>query len=363
MYGVNKRRSNKKNPLWIIGATGAFLLTQAKVILPLLKFGKVGGAVLSMFVTVGAYALIAPWSFAIGLVIMILIHEMGHVLAAKMKGLPVSAPVFIPFLGALITMKKNPRDSVTEAYIAFGGPLVGTIGAVAAYLLAVGLESPIMMTIAYVGFYLNLINLLPIHPLDGGRISTAVTRWLWVVGLIGGLVFIIYMKSIIFMIIWAMFAYDLYKKFVKYRNRAEILTLTPKFEMSAEHLLQQGVFIPGEEHRRELDYTTYSSIDGATDGTQMLETSWEGIDFRARIQLPRQLLIRKVQVVRVEQYRKESELFLNIHVQIECTPYENDKYYDVPTASRWKFGAAYIGLAIFLIYMIRAVHQVGILKS
>jgi Zn-dependent protease len=353
-----KSKSKKRNPLWFFGTLGVFLLSQAKLIIPLLKFGKIGGTVIGMFISVGAYALIAPWSFAIGLVVMIFIHEMGHVLAAKSKGLPVTAPVFIPFLGALITMKRNPRDAVTEAYIAYGGPLVGTIGAVVAFALGQYLDSRLLISIAYIGFYLNLINLLPIHPLDGGRISTAVTRWLWVVGLIGGLVLIIYLKSIIFFIIWASFAWDLYKKFVKYRKRDEVLLMTPRFEYAADHLLKQGFFIPGENHRRDLPFTTFSELHGEVEGTQTIVIAWEGIGFQERIQVPQPILIRKIQVVRVEQQQKDTGLHLIIHVQIEFTPYENDSYYDVPAATRWKFGIAYFALALFLLLMIREVHKV-----
>lgn len=90
----------------------------------LLLLGKFAGPLISMGITIGAYALISPIWFAIGFVMLILVHELGHVLAAKRKGLPVSAPLFIPFVGALITMKRHPKDAVTEAYIAYGGPLI-----------------------------------------------------------------------------------------------------------------------------------------------------------------------------------------------------------------------------------------------
>ena len=123
----NQKPARKKSPL-AIGGFIAVLLSQGKLLLAALKFGKVGGAIISMFITIWAYAYLAPLPFAIGIVLMILIHELGHVFAAKMKGLPVSAPVFIPFLGALITMKKNPTDAATEAFIGIGGPILGTIG-------------------------------------------------------------------------------------------------------------------------------------------------------------------------------------------------------------------------------------------
>ncbi len=359
--GNGNNKSKKKNPFWVIGAVVIFIVSQLKFILPLLKFGKFGGAIITMFVSIWAYALIAPVYFAVGLVLMIFVHEMGHVIAAKRKGLPVSAPVFIPFLGALITMKKNPLDAVTEAYIAFGGPILGTIGACIAYLIGVEFQSPVFISIAYIGFYLNLINLLPIHPLDGGRIATAVTRWLWVVGLIGGLVVIVYLKSILFFIIWAMFAYDLYKKYVKYKDKREPITIEPRFDYLAEHLLREGVFIPGKEHKRELTYRTYSIYRGDEQGTQILEVMWEGIGFQSKIPLPKPLIISKVRVNGVEQLQKEDGLHLIIQVQIECVVHENESYYDVPTQTRLNYGALYIGLALFLLFMIRQVHQLEIL--
>lgn len=342
------------------------LLSQAKLLFAALKFGKVGGAVISMFITVWAYAYLAPLPFAIGIVLMILIHELGHVLAAKMKGLPVSAPVFIPFLGALITMKKHPTDAATEAFIGIGGPLLGTVGATAAFALGVYANSPVIVSVAYAAFYLNLINLLPIHPLDGGRISTAVTRWLWVLGLIGGLVFIFYMTSnvsrLIFFIIWAMFAWDLYKKYVKFRNREEIVSVSTRFEFYAEHLLQQGYMIPGENHSRELEFTTFSDLQGAMDGRQTIVMHWQGIGFEGHAYLPQQAIIKKVQVVKVERIQKENGFYLGLQVQVDFTPIgQHDRYYEVSTGTRWKFGAAYLGLVLYLLYMIRFVHQVGII--
>ncbi len=161
-----------------------------------------------------AYAYFAPLPFAVGFVLLLFVHEMGHVIAAKRKGLPMTAPIFIPFLGALINMKKkHPRDAATEAYIGIGGPVLGSIGAAVLFFCRMALALPAsVVDCLYRVFFLNLINLLPIHPLDGGRISVAVTRWLWLVGLVGGLALIIYMKSILFFIIWISFAWDLYKK-------------------------------------------------------------------------------------------------------------------------------------------------------
>lgn len=149
-------------------------------------------------------------------------------------------------------MKKHPLDAKTEAYVAFGGPILGTIGSTAVFGAAYYMDSPLLYSLAYIGFLLNLINLLPIHPLDGGRIATAVTRWLWLVGLVGGLAIIVYLRSILFFIIWAMFAYDLYNKFVKRRNNNRPQSVTKGFLIPVEPLREAGYMIPGAEHRRDL---------------------------------------------------------------------------------------------------------------
>ncbi|NOU95719.1 site-2 protease family protein [Paenibacillus sp. LMG 31456] len=351
-----QQRKNKKNPLWMIGAAGVFLLTQGKFLLALLKFGKFGGVFLSMLISIGAYAIIFPWSFAVGFVLLILVHELGHVIAAKQKGLPVSAPMFIPFLGAFINMKRHPRDAVTEAYIAIGGPVLGSIGALAVFGAAIYFESPLLYSLALAGFLINLFNLIPIHPLDGGRIVTAVSRWLWLVGLIGGLVLIIYNFSIILCIIWAMFAYDLYKKYVKHRKTGgEKRAMAASFLIPAEPLIAEGYLIPGEEHKRELDFVTYSDLEGQ----QYVYVIWEGLNFTGTIPLMQQALIRKTHVTRLERIQKEDGLHLMIHCQVDYDPFDNDKYYEVPIASRWKFGIAYFALAGFLFAMMSLVHKVG----
>jgi Zn-dependent protease len=363
----NQKPTRKKSPL-AIGGFIAVLLSQGKLLLAALKFGKVGGAIISMFITIWAYAYLAPLPFAIGLVLMILIHELGHVLAAKIKGLPVSAPVFIPFLGALITMKKNPTDAATEAFIGIGGPVLGTLGGVAALGVGVYFDSAVIVSVAYAAFYLNLINLLPIHPLDGGRISTAVTRWLWLVGLVGGLIIIIYIDSyfsskIIFLIIWAMFAWDLYKKYVRYRHKEERVTVATRFEFPANHLLQQGYMIPGESHTRDLDYITYSELQGPGAGRQTLNMSWHAIGFEGHAYLPVQAIVKRVQLVKAERINKEDGLHLGLQVQVEYSPLGmQESYYEVPVKTRWKFGISYLLLILFLLYMIRLVHQVGIIS-
>jgi Zn-dependent protease len=155
------------------------------LLLPLLKlfpfFLKTGG---TMFLSVWVYALTWGWWFAAGFVALIFIHECGHLVAAKRFGLKVGAPVFIPFMGAFIALKDAPRNAWVEACVGIGGPLLGTVGAGACAGLFLATGNPLFRALAYTGFFLNLFNLAPIGFLDGGRIVTALSPWLWLVGLL-----------------------------------------------------------------------------------------------------------------------------------------------------------------------------------
>jgi len=343
-------RKKKRNPLLIFGPIAAFVLAQGKTILTLLKLGKFGGAIVSMFLFIGTYAVLFPLWYAFGLVVMLLIHETGHIIAAKRKGMPVTAPVFIPFLGALIMMKRNPRDAVTEAYIGYGGPLLGTIGAVGAYLLAVALDSPVLFSIAYTGFFLNLFNLIPVHPLDGGRISVAVTRWLWLVGLIVAIPIIIYYQNMILIILWAILAWSMYDKYVRNRGNRSAKSTSTDFFLPVEQFLLNGHFIPGEAHQRDLAYTTFSDLSGQHEGRQVVRASWHGVDFEEEMLLREQATIQWVYAT-AKRVQEEGREVIRLTVTIEYKAHVQDHYYDVPSATRWKFGFAYAGLVAFLVFM------------
>jgi Zn-dependent protease len=138
----------------------------------------------SMLVSIAAYALFWGWQFAIGFVLLLLVHELGHVAEAKRQGLPVSAPMFIPFLGALIMLKQLPDNAWNEAKVAIAGPIVGGLGAAGVWAVGEYLDSDLLVALAFTGFFLNLFNLAPISPLDGGRIVAAIHPALWIVGLI-----------------------------------------------------------------------------------------------------------------------------------------------------------------------------------
>lgn len=166
-------------------ALGAFLLTNLKWLVGLLKFSKFGTTLLSMIVSLWAYAMVYGWKFAAAIVYLIFVHEMGHVIAAKRKGIKTSPAVFIPFAGAFIAMKDQPRDAGTEAYLAYGGPLAGMLAFLPALPLYWWTHDPFWALVIYLGALLNLFNLLPVSPLDGGRIVSVLSTKLWFFGLLG----------------------------------------------------------------------------------------------------------------------------------------------------------------------------------
>jgi Zn-dependent protease len=154
------------------------------VLAAIFKF-KVFTTSASMLVSLAAYAWIWGWRFAIGFIALLFVHELGHYLEAKRQGLDVGAPVFIPFLGAAILLKENPLDAWREAQIAIAGPIVGSLGAAAVWFVGEQQSSDLLIALGFTGFFLNLFNLLPVVPLDGGRIAAAIHPILWLVGFVG----------------------------------------------------------------------------------------------------------------------------------------------------------------------------------
>lgn len=147
-----------------------------------LKFGKLLPAIGTMLLSVAVYAWMFGWWYAVGFVALLLVHEMGHYLAARRRGLDVGLPTFIPFVGAWIQLKELPHDAETEAYVGIAGPLVGSMGALACFYLARSTGSTMLLALAYAGFFLNLFNLIPLAPFDGGRVTAAISPRLWLIG-------------------------------------------------------------------------------------------------------------------------------------------------------------------------------------
>ncbi|ATY85540.1 site-2 protease family protein [Kyrpidia spormannii] len=161
----------------ILGKFGAKLWALVK----LLALAK--GPVLTMLLTIVAYAVFLGWPFAIGFVLLLFVHEMGHVVAIRIKGGEASLPYFIPFLGAFIRLRTQFADPREDAFVGIAGPIAGTVGAAICWLWYGWTGSILMLFLSYVGFFVNLFNLLPVYPLDGGRVVRAVHRKLWGAGL------------------------------------------------------------------------------------------------------------------------------------------------------------------------------------
>lgn len=136
----------------------------------------------SMAVSIAAYAIKAPLSLVLGFVIIILVHEIGHAVAIRAKGLRAGVMVFIPFIGGAVTLKDQPRSAYDDAQIGLAGPIAGTVASLIVLQIYKWSDSPLYLAIAAAGFAVNLLNLLPIGMLDGGRISAAVSKWMWVFG-------------------------------------------------------------------------------------------------------------------------------------------------------------------------------------
>ena len=171
--------------VWAPLAALGFLVWKFKALaLAVFKF-KIFATSASMLVSIGAYTLLWGWRFAVGFVLLLLVHEMGHVIELRRQGVPASAPLFIPFLGAVVGMKQMPKDAWKEAQVALAGPILGSLGAAAVWLAGEAIDSDLLIAIAFVGFFLNLFNLLPIVPLDGGRAVAALHPAFWAVGLAG----------------------------------------------------------------------------------------------------------------------------------------------------------------------------------
>jgi Zn-dependent protease len=168
----------------IFGGAGAALAVLAGklkflgVLASLLKFKTLA----TMALSIALYATQWGWRFATGFVLLILVHELGHAIAMRHEGIPAGAPVFIPFLGAVIAMRDRPRDAWVEAKVALAGPILGSLGAWATLAAGLVWRQPLLVGLGHVGVLINLFNLIPVSPLDGGRAAGAFGKVFWVIG-------------------------------------------------------------------------------------------------------------------------------------------------------------------------------------
>jgi Zn-dependent protease len=179
---VRNLRKRISSGLAVVGAAIAKFFSAIKgvlLLLPKLKLLTTAGTAL---VSVAAYSLWWGWTFAVGFVVLLFVHEMGHVIQLRREGIKASAPMFVPFLGALIMAKSLGENALAEARVGLAGPILGTIGSAACLVIGETTNSDLFRALAYIGFFLNLFNLLPVVPLDGGRAMAAMAPWMWFLG-------------------------------------------------------------------------------------------------------------------------------------------------------------------------------------
>ncbi|MHB8077555.1 site-2 protease family protein [Desulfosporosinus fructosivorans] len=240
-------KPKKRSPRTIIGILITLILgllkfsklaVIAKFLLTLLKASKFAGTFLSMGLTIILYAQIYGWLFAVGFVGVIFVHEMGHYVTSKKIGLDVSAPTFIPFLGAFIRMKSIPKSVREEAIVAIGGPAAGAF----ITLVCIGLYSitgtPFWAGLAYISALINVFNLLPFGFLDGGRISKAISPFIWIIGLILAIILIWKLHAYILLLI---VFFGILEIISMYRNKAQTalyLSVEPifRFQIGVSYL-------------------------------------------------------------------------------------------------------------------------------
>ncbi len=208
-----------------------------KLLLILLKGGKFAATMITMVISIGVYALFWGWPFAVGFVLLLFVHEMGHAIQLRREGVPSSAPLFVPFLGAVIGMKQLPDDAAAEARVGLAGPILGTAGALVCWAAAaeIGTASyagQLLLALAYTGAFLNLFNLLPVSPLDGGRAMAAVSPWAWLFGLACLLgLFVVMGPNPILLLILIIGGFETIGRFRKRHEQSAYYQVSPRTRM------------------------------------------------------------------------------------------------------------------------------------
>ncbi|MBS4174217.1 site-2 protease family protein [Bacillus sp. FJAT-49736] len=174
---------NRKSILGVIGGALLVLLSKLKYLIVVLKIAKLH-TLISLLISVGAYTLLYGWKFGVGLVYLLFIHEMGHMVAARQKGVPTTAAVFIPFIGAAVGIKEKPKSIKDDVYISFMGPVAGLLSILPFFVLYYMTHELFWLALFQVGAMINLFNLIPMMPLDGGRIAKMLSKKLIIIGLV-----------------------------------------------------------------------------------------------------------------------------------------------------------------------------------
>jgi Zn-dependent protease len=236
------RQSSIKRRFGPLLAALAAFFAKIKAVLVLIPKVKLFTTVGTMAVSLAAYGWIWGLPFAAGFVLLLFVHEMGHVIALRREGIKASAPMFVPFLGAVVAAKSLGDNAAAEARVGLAGPVLGSIGAAACIVIWHATGSDIWRALAYTGFFLNLFNLLPVVPLDGGRAMAAMSPWMWVVGFAALIPLVFVFSNPIMLIILIFAGLETYRR-LKQRRSADAQTLAYYKVRPRDRLLVAVVYL------------------------------------------------------------------------------------------------------------------------
>lgn len=328
------KQSQKKTVWGLLSVVGVFLIGKMKWVLAFLKFLKLK-TFISMVIFLGTYAFLYGWKFGVALVYLLLVHEAGHSFAAKKIKLPTSPAIFIPFMGAFVGMKERPKSAKDEAFVAYMGPLFGLLSILPAIPLYMLTKEPFWALIIVVGSILNLFNLIPMSPLDGGRIVAAISTKLWGVGLVILLAYVIWIRSFILFFIIILGIIQWFNIRNEQKNVDDDRNRVKKYkEMleSLKNIAQTSTF----EHLQYFAQNLSKDLENETELQKTLLLLYENVDEEIseeerehkRQQMKQEFIIA---------FEKEVE---NIHNYVEQTA----AYYQTPTKA--KVGIFFIYLAL-----------------
>lgn len=223
---VEKKSKTKKISTIIAVALKSTKLIKIIQLIKLMKFAKPFVMILSMMISILAYSAIWSPAFAIAFVVLLAVHEMGHVIAMNKEGFPTNAPVFIPFVGAMLFSPKD-MDRRQEAVIGIGGPILGSIASFILLGIYYFYPSNYILIFAYMGLFLNLFQMIPLSPLDGGRVTQAIGRNFQFVGIILLMAITVLLHQPTILLIWIIVLFDF--TFLSFKQRiisASIIELT-----------------------------------------------------------------------------------------------------------------------------------------
>jgi Zn-dependent protease len=237
---LRRRLSGVLAAIVAVGAKFWAVVKGAVLLLPKLKLLTTAGTAL---VSIAAYSLFFGWTFAIGFVVLLFVHEMGHVIALRREGIKASAPMFVPFLGAVITAKSLGENALAEARVGLAGPILGTIGSAACLVIGEATNSDLFRALAYIGFFLNLFNLLPVVPLDGGRAMAAMAPWMWFIGLGAVAAMMFAFPNFILLIILLVGGMEVWRRWQARKTRS--LEQAAYYRVAPRHRLLVGIVYIG----------------------------------------------------------------------------------------------------------------------